>query len=173
MHYAERPLARSDLDAILEAGRWTGSAKNRQDWSFIVIQDREQLERVAGCGDFTDPIRNSAATVVIVAEPGGYEFDSGRVAQNMMLAAAAVGVASCPVTLHRQSDAEELLGVGEGRSLPVCGRPRLSGPGCGATQVRWPQAPGGTCAPGALLTRGVLARLRLGTVAKGQSAHRQ
>jgi nitroreductase len=32
----------------------------------------------------------------------------------MMLAAAAVGVASCPVTLHRQSDAEELLGVGNG-----------------------------------------------------------
>jgi nitroreductase len=112
--YADRPLARQDLDAILEAGRWTGSAKNRQDWAFIVIEDREQLERVAACGDFTDPIRNSAATVVIVAERGGYEFDSGRVAQNMMLAAAAVGVASCPVTLHRQSDAEELLGVGNG-----------------------------------------------------------
>ena len=113
--YADRPLARQDLDAILEAGRWTGSAKNRQDWAFIVIEDREQLERVAACGDFTDPIRNSAATVVIVTEPGGYEFDSGRVAQNMMLAAAAVGVASCPVTLHRQSDAEALLGVGDGR----------------------------------------------------------
>lgn len=113
--YDKRPIARSDLDAILEAARWTGSAKNRQDWSFIVIQDSDQLERVAGCGDFTDPIRNSAATIVIVAEPGGYEFDSGRLAQNIMLAASAIGVASCPITLHRQADAEALLGVGEGR----------------------------------------------------------
>lgn len=114
--YEKRPIARTDLDAILEAARWTGSAKNRQDWSFIVIQDPDQLERVAGCGDFTDPIRNSAATIVIVAEPGGYEFDSGRLAQNVMLAASALGVVSCPITLHRQQDAEQLLGVGDGRS---------------------------------------------------------
>ncbi|MDQ3782946.1 MAG: nitroreductase family protein, partial [Actinomycetota bacterium] len=24
---------------ILEAARWTGSAKNRQDWSFVVVDD--------------------------------------------------------------------------------------------------------------------------------------
>lgn len=113
--YADRPLAEGDLDAILEAARWTGSAKNRQSWSFVVIREQAQLERLAACGDFTDPVRNSAATIVIVVEGDGYEFDSGRVAQNIMLAAAAVGVASCPITLHRQHDAERMLGVGRGR----------------------------------------------------------
>jgi nitroreductase len=113
--YRDEPLAPEHLTAILEAARWTGSAKNRQDWSFIVIQDREQLEKVAECGDHTDPLRNSAAAIVIVAEPGGYEFDSGRLAQNIMLAASALGVASCPITLHRDDDAARVLGVAGGR----------------------------------------------------------
>jgi nitroreductase len=114
--YADRPLADGDLEAILEAARWTGSAKNRQRWSFVVIREPEQLERLAACGDHTEPVRGSAATIVIVVEQDGYEFDSGRVAQNIMLAASAIGVASCPITLHRQHRAERLLGVGTGRA---------------------------------------------------------
>lgn len=114
--YREDPLSEEDLDAILEAARWTGSSKNLQNWSFIVVQDETQLAKVADCGTYTDPIRNAAATIVIVNEPTGYEFDSGRVAQNIMLAAAAIGVASCPITLHRDRDAADLLGLGADQS---------------------------------------------------------
>lgn len=109
--YEDRPLSDEDLDAILEAARWTGSSKNSQNWSFVVIADRDRLQQLAECGDFTDPVRASAATIVIVQEPAGYEFDSGRAAQNMMLAARALGVASCPITFHRDADARRLLDV--------------------------------------------------------------
>ncbi|HEX2153922.1 MAG TPA: nitroreductase family protein [Acidimicrobiia bacterium] len=113
--FTDQPLSDDDLRAILEAARWTGSSKNTQNWSFVAVTDRDRLEELAKCGDFTDPVRNSAATVVIVQEPQGYEFDSGRAAQNMMLAAKAIGVASCPITLHRDEDARRLLGVPEDR----------------------------------------------------------
>lgn len=113
--YREEPLAEADLAAILEAARWTGSSKNRQNWSFIVLTDRSRLEALASCGDYTDPVRASAATVVIVQEPHGYEFDLGRAAQNIMLAAKAIGVASCPITLHRDGAARRLLEVPEDR----------------------------------------------------------
>lgn len=113
--YRDEPLGDDDLEAVLEAARWTGSSKNRQNWSFVVVSDRSRLQELAGCGDFTDPVRASAATIVIVQEPEGYEFDTGRVAQNIMLAAKAIGVASCPITLHRDGDARRLLGVPEDR----------------------------------------------------------
>ncbi|HLU52775.1 MAG TPA: nitroreductase family protein [Acidimicrobiia bacterium] len=113
--YREEPLSEEDLAAILEAARWTGSSKNRQDWSFVVVTDREELQALAECGDFTDPVRRSAATIVIVQEPGGYEFDSGRVAQNIMLAAKAIGVASCPITFHRDDDVRKVLGIPDDR----------------------------------------------------------
>jgi nitroreductase len=40
--FAERPLDPDHLDRILNAGRRTASSKNRQDWAFIVVRDREQ-----------------------------------------------------------------------------------------------------------------------------------
>ncbi|HUG09187.1 MAG TPA: nitroreductase family protein [Acidimicrobiia bacterium] len=109
--YDNQPLSNDDLGAILEAGRWTGSSKNQQSWSFIAVTDPERLQGLAEHGDFTQPVRDSVATIVLVQEPGGNEFDIGRAAQNMMLAAKAIGVASCPVTLHRDRAAAAFLGV--------------------------------------------------------------
>ena len=112
--YRSEALSEEDLGAILEAGRWTGSSKNNQDWSFVAVTDPDRIQRLAEHGDFTQPVRDSAATIVLVQEPGGNMFDIGRAAQNMMLAAKAIGVASCPITLHRDADAAEFLGVPDG-----------------------------------------------------------
>lgn len=103
-----------DVSRLLEAARWTGSSKNRQDWSFVVVTDPEQMARLAECGSFTDPIRNAPLALALVQEPGGYEFDTGRLAQNVMLAADAIGLASCPITLHDDERAHRVLGLPEG-----------------------------------------------------------
>lgn len=102
-------VAEDDLAAILEAARWTGSAKNRQDWAFILVRDPTQKEDLAACGTYTRPLRSAPAAIALVQESGAYEFDTGRLAQNIMLAADAVGVASCPVTLHDDAKAGLVL----------------------------------------------------------------
>ena len=112
--YTSEPVSDEDLERILEAARWTGSSKNTQRWSFVVVRDPEQKERLAECGDFTTPIRNAQMVIAIVMEHEGYEFDVGRAAQNIMLAADAVGVATCPITLHRDADAAAVLQIPEG-----------------------------------------------------------
>jgi nitroreductase len=109
--YRPEPLDGDDLGAILEAGRWTGSSKNQQSWSFVAVTDPNRIQGLADHGDFTQPVRDSVATIVLVQEPGGNEFDIGRAAQNMMLAAKAIGVASCPITLHRDRAAAAYLEV--------------------------------------------------------------
>lgn len=111
--YQPEPISDKDLTSILEAARWTGSSKNRQDWSFIVVTG-DRLQELAQHGDFTDPVRGSAATIVLVKEEGGNLFDIGRAAQNIMLAAKAIGVASCPITLHRPAEARQFLGAPDG-----------------------------------------------------------
>ncbi len=113
--FTDEPVSDDDLAKLLEALRWTGSSKNRQNWSWVVIRDPEQQERLADCGDFTTPMRTAPLVVALVQEPEGYEFDTGRLAQNLMLAADALGLASCPITLHRDGDAAEVLGLPEGR----------------------------------------------------------
>lgn len=111
--YSDEPLPDDLIERLLEAARWTGSSKNRQNWSFVVV-DGDQKERLAGCGDFTDPLHAAPIAFALVEEADGYEFDTGRVAQNVMLAADALGLASCPITLHRESDAAAILDLPDG-----------------------------------------------------------
>ena len=115
--YRDEQITDEDLDAILEAARWTGSSKNTQNWKFVVVQDPEQKSRVAAAGTFTRPVENAPSIIALVDLSDGYEFDVGRAAQNIMLAADALGVASCPVTLHNGKLAAEVLGVPGGASV--------------------------------------------------------
>ena len=112
--FQDRPISDPHLHAILEAGRWTGSSKNRQAWSVVAITDPDRKERIADCGDFTDPVRRAPLTIALVREPDGYEFDIGRLAQNLVLAANALGVGSCPVTFHRSDEAAAVLDLPDG-----------------------------------------------------------
>lgn len=108
------PVSEEHLGDILEAARWTGSSKNRQSWRFVVVRDRARLDRLAGCGDFTEPVRNAPLVIAPVELAGGNTWDMGRVAQNIMLAAAALGVGSCPITLHHEACGREVLGIPQG-----------------------------------------------------------
>lgn len=112
--FEDRALEGGDLDAVLEAARWTGSAKNSQNWSFILVTDPGQKDRLCEAGDFMTPVRNAPMAICLVQEPEGYEFDTGRLAQNIMLAADAIGLATCPVTLHREEVAAGVLELPHG-----------------------------------------------------------
>lgn len=113
--YSTEPVSKDDLEKIVQAARWTGSSKNTQNWSFLVFTDREKLDELAKGGNFTDPLRNATAAIVLVNEPEGYEFDIGRAAQNIMLSAKAIGVMSCPITLHKAEAIADLLELSEGQ----------------------------------------------------------
>ena len=53
----------------------------------------------------------------MVLTPGGGDFDAGRAAQNMMLAAWAEGITSCPVAMHDQGCATKVLGLPDGHRV--------------------------------------------------------
>ena len=135
--FDDRAVSSKDLDAILEAARWTGSAKNSQNWSFIVVTDPGQKDRLCEAGDFMTPVKNAPMAICLVQEFDGYEFDTGRVAQNIMLAADAIGLATCPVTLHREEVAADVLelpdgvrcryGIAIGYRAPDSGATRMGG----------------------------------------------
>lgn len=135
--FEDRPVSDADLRAILEAARWTGSSKNSQRWAFIVITDPDQKTAIAAAGDYTTPVMAAPMLIALVETPGGYEFDTGRVAQNIMLAADAIGLATCPVTLHREELARQVLhlpedhrcryGVVVGYPAPSSGPARFGG----------------------------------------------
>ena len=110
--FTEQPIGEESRRRILQAGRMAGSSKNVQPCRFIVIDDQAVKEDFARCGDFATWIP-SAPLVIAVAVGGGMrnDFDAGRAAQNMMIAAWAEKITSCPISLHHEDCAREALGL--------------------------------------------------------------
>lgn len=100
------------LERVLRAGRMAGSAKNAQLTRIVVVTDEERRRRLAACGDFTAWIHTAPVVLVLVAPvEGGRLFDLGRMAQNVMVAAHSLGLATCPVTFHHQDRIREALAL--------------------------------------------------------------
>jgi nitroreductase len=113
-HFTDAPIPDDTLTRILQAGRWAGSAKNVQPWHFVAVREREILHQLATCGYYASHLGGAAAAVVLVTSPGRWaDFDAGRAAQNMMLAAWAMGIGSCIASLHDEAQARKVLDVPE------------------------------------------------------------
>ena len=44
--YQQKPVPDEIITQIVEAGRLTGSAMNRQQWDFVVVRQAETLQRL-------------------------------------------------------------------------------------------------------------------------------
>ena len=94
--YTDRPVPEDVLTKILQAGRATGSAKNSQPWHFVVLKDRQHRHDLANAVMAPRNLDRCAVAIAVVLLNERLRFDAGRVAQNMMVAAWALGVGSCP-----------------------------------------------------------------------------
>ncbi len=81
---------------VLEAARLTQSGNNLQHWRFILIQDKDNLKRLAEDSTSGRWVAGTNFAVVVLTNPkyGFHLVDAGRVIQDMQLAAWNYGVAS-------------------------------------------------------------------------------
>jgi nitroreductase len=116
--YAARPLTPECERRILDAGRMAGSSKNRQPWTFVIIRNDAAIERTARAVWNPANVRQAAFVVAVVTH-GGPAMDAGRAAQNMLLAAWAEGLGSCPNGIADRDGMAALLDLGEHDQVPT------------------------------------------------------
>ncbi|MFI5261165.1 MAG: nitroreductase family protein [Candidatus Limnocylindrales bacterium] len=96
--FTDEPLTEAQLEAILDAARWSGSSGNEQAWRFIAIRDTATLRRIAGAGlPQARPLLTAAAAIAIVLpdEPQrtvSRAYDDGRAAERILIAASMLGL---------------------------------------------------------------------------------
>lgn len=139
--YREEQIKEEELQEILDAALLAPNAMNMQAWHFTVIQDKDMLERMVGivkenllnsgieflAQRASAPGYNtfySAPTVIMISGSEHAPFikiDCGAAAQNIALAAEALGIGSCVMTSpaflfnsQEGNDLREELGVPEG-----------------------------------------------------------
>jgi nitroreductase len=116
--YSDRPVPEDAQRRILDAGRLSGSSKNKQPWTFVVVESTEAKERLAELVYAPGNLRKCAFAVAIATPDGKFPLDVGRAMQNMMLVAWNEGVVSCPNGLRDPAAAASALGLEEG-AVPV------------------------------------------------------
>ncbi len=96
--FTAEPLTDAELEAVTDAGRWSGSSKNEQPWRFIVIREPATLRAIHEVGlPQTRSLRTATSAVAIVL-PAQRErlvsdaYDDGRAAERMLIAANMLGL---------------------------------------------------------------------------------
>jgi nitroreductase len=114
--YAQRPIPAEIVTRILDAGRLAGSARNRQPWRFLVVEDPGLKEAIADTVYAPDNVRGAA---LVVAVAGKASLDVGRAVQNMFLVAWNDGVVSCPNGMPDPAATRDVLGLSEDEDVAI------------------------------------------------------
>ena len=123
--FTSDPIPKEDLERILEAGRRAPSARNGQRWDFVVVSDKDQLDRLSQVWQGAVWVAGSMATIALVvpqAERGEAlidRFDLGQAAMQMMIAATGFGIASGQANCRDQALAQEVLGFPDGKQCAL------------------------------------------------------
>lgn len=122
--YEERPIEDDALERILEAARRTPSSSNKQRWDFVVVRDKDRLQRLSDVWRGARHIPGSAATIALVGpDPDDQQtresiaYDMGQVTMSIMLAAADLGVGSGHSSAHDVELGREVLELPEGQRI--------------------------------------------------------
>jgi nitroreductase len=117
-NYQDRPIDDAIVKRIVDAGRLTGSARNRQQWDFVVVRDKNRLKQLGELATTGRYIADAAFAVAVVVPdaPVGY-MDGARAAQDMMLVAWGEGVGSNWVGNMNQPAVRNLLGIPEDKLI--------------------------------------------------------
>ncbi|MFX1275424.1 MAG: nitroreductase family protein [Promethearchaeota archaeon] len=118
--FQDKDIPDSEIEMILEAGRWTPSASNRQPWEFIVIRDKEIIKKLGGVQRQKFWVHAPVHIAIIgkiKKNPNWYLIDTTLASMNMILMAWALKIGTCWVGAMDKEKASEILGLTEDEFL--------------------------------------------------------
>ena len=114
------PVPERVVRRMLQAARWSASARNRQPWNFVIVQNPETLAQIGAIASSGGFIGGAPLAVAVVMDRSGRpEFDAGRSLQLMELAAWDEGVGGCVAGVRGEENemVKGLLGIPEDKDL--------------------------------------------------------
>jgi nitroreductase len=111
--YTGEPIPQADLEAIVDAGRLAATGSNNQPWEFVVVTDREMIDRLKIAARWME---QAAAIIAVVMDPSSRWWleDGAAAVQNILIASTALGYGACWLegyTIPREAEFKELLGI--------------------------------------------------------------
>lgn len=120
--YQDKPIEDDKLEKILNAARLAPSARNRQEWCFVVVRDPEKRQRLSEAAKNQRFVAEAPISIACCGGGTDYKMTCGHPAflldlaiaiDHMALAATALGLGSCWVGAFYQDQVKKILGIPE------------------------------------------------------------
>jgi nitroreductase len=118
--FTSQPLDKDQVERILEAGRLAPSAKNRQEWRFVVVQKKETRQKMMEAAFGQDYVGQAPAIFAVCTTnidyrmPNGqlsYPIDLAFASAHMVLQAVHEGLGTCCITTFDEQEVRDILTV--------------------------------------------------------------
>lgn len=118
--YQDRPIEKEKLDTVLESARLAPSARNIQEWRFVVARDAGIRKKLAVAANNQNFIAEAPAVIACCAVTTDYIMRCGQHAypidlaiamEHMALQAVEEGLGSCWIGSFYEDQVKELLGI--------------------------------------------------------------
>jgi nitroreductase len=118
--FLPRRVSDQHVERILHAGRLAPSAKNRQEWRFIVVSKSDLRAKLADAAFGAEQIATAPVIIAVCTTnidycmPNGqlsYQVDLSIAAAFMMLQAAHEGIGSSAMTTFDEQEVQDLLSI--------------------------------------------------------------
>ena len=117
--YQDKNIEKEKLNQILEAARLAPSAKNQQDWRFVVVTDKEKKHKLAEAANNQTFIENAGAIIVACSVSSEVmrcgqavgPIDVAIALEHICLQAAQLGLATCWIGSFYPDKVRPIVGI--------------------------------------------------------------
>ena len=106
--YTDQPISAEAVKTIIEAALMAPSSKRCTPWEFLLVDNKEILEKLSHCREFgAGPIAKCSLAVFVMADPqksSAWIEDCAIAATYIQLQAEALGIGSCWVRIRDRFD---------------------------------------------------------------------
>jgi nitroreductase len=118
--YTGEPVSEADIQTLLEAAMAAPSASNIKPWHFVFVTQRETLDALADAHPHGKMLAQAPLCIAVCGDPNlsrYWEQDCSAATENLLVAAAALGLGAVWLGVHPRDDREgftrQVLGIPE------------------------------------------------------------
>ncbi|MBD3194287.1 MAG: hypothetical protein GF317_04475 [Candidatus Lokiarchaeota archaeon] len=113
--FSDDMIPDDQINMILEAGKWAPTASNRQEVRFLVIKDKDILNKLSETAIYGKFVREAPILIAIIGKthenPNWYVQDTSLASMNMMLMAWSLDIGTCWIGSMDRKAAKQILNL--------------------------------------------------------------
>lgn len=119
-NYKPKVVEKEKLERILNTALLAPSAKNKQEWRFVVVSDKEKREKLSVAAKNQNSLSEAPIVIACCAETDNYEMTCGQksypidlsiIIDHITLLAVEEGLGTCWIGAFHENEAKKILDI--------------------------------------------------------------